>query len=147
VTEVPALHMKLLDDHARLRGKVSVIQSLALGILRGDDDLAAALRLKGEELQQHLIEHMSWEESELFPVLQDASSEGCEAARQLIEEHSTQRDRLAHSLEALRTLAGQPSTLAKHLLELVHWLEYDMTSEEERVMASLVSGQGAEGEG
>ena len=53
---------KFLRDHRMLLGKAAVVAALALDVLRGDEELASALRLKGEELYRHLLIHMRWEE-------------------------------------------------------------------------------------
>ena len=83
-----------LNDHARLRGKVSVLRSLALGVLRGDEELSFAMRLKGRDLQDHLHRHMSWEEENLLPVLDHCSPLAGGTASALLSEHEGQRSRL-----------------------------------------------------
>jgi len=130
------IRTRFLDDHARLRGKGSVLQSLALGVLRGDLDLAPALRLKGRDLQRHLIRHMRWEEEALLPLL--ARIKGSATADDLFEDHERQRSRLADSLIATQDSSGHyAEEMARHLLELVDWIEKDMQHEEAHVLAAI----------
>ena len=129
---------RFLRDHRQIRGKASVLRSLALGVLRGDEDLASALRLKGEELQTHMLLHMTWEEDELMPVLEQDEQDGDSLGKRIQEEHREQRTRLSHSLVALRVTSEQKRAdierLAKDMLELVRWLESDMAKEEDSVL-------------
>jgi hypothetical protein len=125
---------KFVADHAHLRGKISVLRSLATQVLRGDEDLGDALRLKGKDLQLHLIRHMKWEESDLLPCLREIDGAAADAADQLFEEHTGQRQRLSDSLIALEGADGNPLALANHLLELTRWLEQDMNTEESGVL-------------
>jgi iron-sulfur cluster repair protein YtfE (RIC family) len=128
--------VRFLDDHARLRGKSEVLDALALRVLRGDEDLGTALRLKGEEIQEHLIAHMVWEEGKLLPLLQSVDS-GQSAAAQLLSDHVAQRERLADCLRALTAAERRPAKLAKTILDLTAWLEHDMLAEERRILAIL----------
>lgn len=128
---------KFLDDHAHLRGKVSVLRSLATQVLRGDDDLGNALRLKGEDLQLHFIRHIQWEEAKLLPCLRKIDRAAAEVADQLFEEHTGQRQRLADSLITLEGADGDGRGLARHLLELARWLEHDMNAEEARILGLM----------
>ena len=130
---------KLNTDHADLRGKSSVLRSLALSVLRGDHELASALRLKGEELQSHMLLHMQWEEAELLPELDRLESIGQEAVKKILAEHEEQRARLAHSLVALRNGEQDPDGMARQLIELVRWLDQDMASEDQAVRLLLAA--------
>jgi hypothetical protein len=131
-----------LNDHARLRGKAAVLRSLALGVLRGDEELSFAMRLKGRDLQDHLHRHMSWEEEKLLPVLNRFSPTAGGAATELLAEHEIQRSRLASSLQSLDNLGFSPKVLAKSMMELIVWIEGDMASEEAAVLEFLPpSGQ------
>ena len=132
-----------LNDHARIRGKVSVLRSLALGVLRGDEELSFAMRLKGRDLQDHLHRHMSWEEEKLLPVLDRYSPTAGGAASELLAEHANQRSRLSSSLKSLENLGFPPKVLARGMMELIVWIESDMASEEAAVLEFLPpSGQG-----
>jgi iron-sulfur cluster repair protein YtfE (RIC family) len=126
----------LLGDHARLRGKGEVLETLALRVLRGDEDLGSALRLKGEEIQEHLAAHMAWEEAVLLPLLRNVPG-GRRVAEQLFSDHVPQRERLADCLRALAVGERRPAKLAKTVLELTAWLEHDMLAEEKQVLAVL----------
>ena len=128
---------KFLRDHRMLRGKAAVVAALALDVLRGDQDLTSALCLKGEELYAHLSEHMQWEERLLVPLL-ISSSRGTWTGSAIIKEHRDQRLRLDRSLTRLRSIDAPFADLAEECLELVRWLEIDMTSEESRVLRSMV---------
>lgn len=128
---------RFLDDHARLRGKAEVLESLALRILRGDDDLGSALRLKGEEILDHLVDHMAWEEQKLLPLL--GRSGHSELSATLAAEHAAQRRRFEEDLRTLREAERHPVTVAKHVLEFLRWLERDMQSEEEHVLDALTA--------
>ena len=136
-----SIRERFLRDHRQIRGKASVLRSLALGVLRGDDELASALRLKGEELQSHMLLHMTWEEDELMPALEHDGRGGDSLGKQIQEEHREQRTRLAHSLVALRVTSGQKradiESLARDMMELVRWLESDMAKEEASVLCFM----------
>jgi hypothetical protein len=127
---------KVLSDHARLRGMLAVLASLALRILRGDEDLATALRLKGEEIGGFLQVHMAWEEKFLVPTLVNLGALGEERARELLGDHRDQRHRLEASIAAL---ACEPcvaaAELAKRMLGFVESLERDMLDEEAVTLA------------
>jgi iron-sulfur cluster repair protein YtfE (RIC family) len=126
---------KFLDDHARLRGKASVLRSLATQVLRGDTELAEAMRLKGRDMQFNLVKHMQWEEANLVPLLRAVSAVAADGADQLFEEHRAQRSKLADSLIALEGAAPENGmALAEHLLDLIRWLERDMVGEEEAIL-------------
>jgi iron-sulfur cluster repair protein YtfE (RIC family) len=126
---------KFLDDHARLRGKASVLRSLATQVLRGDTELAEAMRLKGRDMQFSLVKHMQWEEAKLMPLLREVSAVAAEGADQLFEEHRAQRSKLADSLIALEAAAPENGVaMAVHLLDLIRWLERDMAGEEEIIL-------------
>ena len=122
-----------LGDHARLRGKSEVLEALALRVLRGDEDLGTALRLKGEEIQDHLAAHMVWEEDLLLPLVRSLPG-GRKVAAQLFSDHAPQRERLADCLRALADEERRPAKLAKAILDLTAWLEHDMLAEEERIL-------------
>lgn len=127
---------RFLEDHARLRGKSEVLEALALRVLRGDEDLGLALRLKGEEVQEHLARHMAWEEVTLLPALKGVSG-GPEVATKLLSEHAAQRAHLADCLEALGNAEPRPAELAKTILALLERLQRDMLAEEQEVLATL----------
>jgi hypothetical protein len=130
---------KFLSDHRKLRAKAAVVTTLALSVLRGDDDLASALRLKGEELYTHLLDHMRWEEAQLVPLLvESAASEATGTI--ILKEHVDQRLRLDSSLSGLRQPDGSFASLAKDCIALVRWLEVDMANEERVVLRSIVIG-------
>lgn len=131
------IRAKFLDDHALLRGKIDVLRSLATQVMRGDDDLGNALRLKGEDLQLHLINHIKWEETELLPCLREIDGTAADSADQLFEDHMSQRQRLADSLMALEGAGGDTLSLAQHLVDLARWLEHDMNAEEDGLLAFM----------
>lgn len=137
------LREHFLHDHAELRGKADVLKSLALQVVRGDEDLGAALRLKGTDLQLRLIDHMRWEESQIAPYLRRVDPGAADLADRLFEEHQQQRERLAQSLMALSGAGPKPDELARHILDLVRWLERDMAEEETRLLAWLCEPRGA----
>jgi hemerythrin-like domain-containing protein len=126
---------RFLEDHARLRGKAEVLESLALRILRGDEDLGSALRLKGEEILEHLVCHMGWEEKELLPLLRQFGRS--DIASRLVIEHAAQRERFEGDLHTLQNTERRPLDLAKHIVEFLGWLERDMQAEEENVLGAL----------
>ncbi len=128
--------VQFLDDHARLRGKSEVLETLALLVLRGDEDLGTALRLKGEEIQEHLAAHMAWEEGMLLPLVRSVPG-GRSVAAQLFSDHAAQRERLADCLRALADEERRPAKLAKAILDLTAWLEHDMLAEEKLILTIL----------
>ena len=127
---------KFISDHQMLRGKAAVVAALALDVLRGDEDLASALRIKGEELYAQLLDHMQWEENLLLPLLAK-SSHGAWTGAAIIKEHHEQRLRLDNSLTKLRHPDTSFASLGGECLEFVRWLEVDMTSEERTVLRWL----------
>lgn len=126
------LRTRMLEDHAMLRGKAGVLEALALRILRGDEDLGSALRLKGEEIQTHLVRHISWEEREFLPALR--RSDGAEIACQISAEHKRQRERIARTLVTLQGSERDPMAVARHMMEFARQLENDLQDEEERIL-------------
>jgi iron-sulfur cluster repair protein YtfE (RIC family) len=128
---------KFLRDHRRLRAKAAVVTTLALSVLRGDEDLTSALRLKGEELYTHLLDHMQWEEAQLIPLLAE-SSVGESTCSSMLKDHVDQRQRLGDSLSELRHPGSSLASLAKDCLDHVRWLEVDMADEEREVLRSIV---------
>jgi len=131
------LQSKLLRDHAHIGGKVGVLRSLAAQVLRGDEELGGALQLKGRELEQHLIRHMDWEEEVLLPVLRQSGVHNAEVADVLSKDHEIQRTRLAESLVALSAANRQAPDLATEVLNLLHWIDRDMRTEEARLVECL----------
>lgn len=129
---------KFLSDHRKLRGKAAVVTTLALNVLRGDEDLASALRLKGEELNEHLLAHMQWEERQLVPLLAE-SSIGASGGAAIVKQHVEQRLRLVDSLTRLQRPDASFAKLAKNCIALVHWLEIDLASEEREVLRSMAT--------
>jgi hypothetical protein len=132
-TEIVA---QFLHDHARLRGKSEVLEALALRVLRGDEDLGTALRLKGEEIEEHLAAHMAWEEGWLLPALCSVPG-GWQVSAEILSDHIPQRERLANCLLALADERRQRVELAKAMLDLTAWLEHDMLAEEKLILAIL----------
>lgn len=132
---------KFLSDHRKLRAKAAVVTTLALSVLRGDEDLASALRLKGEELLTHLLDHMSWEEAQIIPLLVESASSatGESAGTVILKEHFDQRLRLDDSLTGLKQPGASLSKLAQDCIALVRWLEVDMAEEERVVLRVIVT--------
>jgi iron-sulfur cluster repair protein YtfE (RIC family) len=128
---------ELLLHHAQLRGKAGILESLALQVLRGDWELASALRRKGQDLHDSLISHMKWEESTLLPILSRSADRLKYSAADFLEEHRCQRERLTESLSKLEADTTLPPALARSLLDLVSWLERDMATEEEHLFPYL----------
>lgn len=130
---------RLEQDHARLRGKASVLRSLALGVLRGDADLGETLVMKGRDLQKSLVEHMDWEDDVLLPNLRRGSEDALRVAERIHHEHAGQRVELLGSILSLDTGKGghgrrsnthEIEHVASCLLELIERLERDMATEE-----------------
>ena len=132
---VAEVREKFVEDHARLRGKAEVLESLALRILRGDDDLGSALRLKGEEILDHLVCHMDWEERELLPVLRQSGRS--DIASGLVTRHTRHREHFEGDLLPLHNTNRRPLELAKHIVKFLRRLERDMQKEEEDVLSAL----------
>ena len=133
------LEDRLVKDHAQLRGKSAVLRSLALGVLRGDADLAGTLVLKGRDLHETLIAHIDWEEDVLVPNLRRASPEASRVAERIHDEHQGQRLRLVDSIRDLDLeqgradsvqVIGEMAGVARELLDLTERLERDMAAEE-----------------
>lgn len=126
---------KFLEDHARLRGKAEVLESLAMKILRGDEDLGSALRLKAEEILDHLVRHMGWEERELLPLLREF---GCsDIVSGLVGRHVGHREHIQSDLLTLQDAEGRPLDAAKRIIDFLGRLERDMQTEEESVLDAL----------
>jgi len=127
------LRARILEDHEMLRGKAEVLEELALRILRGDEDLGSALRLKGEEIQEQLVRHIGWEETELLPALREFGNGG--VADQIFAEHEAQRKRIADTLVTLQGSERRPVALARYIVEFVRVLDQEMREEEENVLS------------
>jgi len=141
--EAGDLRAHLVDEHATLRGKAEVLEALSLRVIRGDEDLGSALRLKGEEIETALIRHMLWEEEILLPELRRLGHEA--VASQIRSEHERQRERIADSLIALQDAERRPVATARHLLEFIRWLDRDMSEEESSLHAKLLEPRSVEG--
>lgn len=129
------------SEHARLRGMTAVLQSLALRVVRGDDDLTSALGLKGEELLDRFDRHILWEEDYLMPLLRGAGAEGAAWSECLRAEHRLQRDRLGTALAELEDAGERPQELARELLEVIEWLEREMATEDAKLLGSGLLGE------
>ena len=126
-----------MGDHTRLRGKTSVLRSLALQVMRGDIELGRTLVLKGQDLQARLAAHMRWEEDVLLPELRRQSDAGVRVAELIITEHNGQRSRIRQSLLALGGGSPPVEDVARVLIELTDRLESDMAAEERRVLGAF----------
>jgi hemerythrin-like domain-containing protein len=132
-----AIRDRFLRDHGELRGKAVVLESLALQVLRGDEELISALRLKGQDLQAHLLRHMEWEEAHISPVLESRNGAARFSSAALEKEHGLQRERIARLIEKLHDTQNGID-LARSLLDFTGTLESDMAAEE----AHLLGGGG-----
>ncbi len=121
-------------DHARLRGMLTVVESLALRVLRGDEELASACRLKGEELRDFLLAHLEWEEQHLVPVLNRCGLIGKRRAGHVLADHREQRQRIAELVRSVTESQYQANILASGMLDFTRWLERDMAEEEARAL-------------
>jgi len=134
------LRARVLEEHALLRGKAEVLEALALRVIRGDEDLGSALRLKGEEIEGRLAHHILWEEDILLPELR-RSGHG-DVAEKIRSEHRRQRERISDSLVALQDAERRPIAVARHLVEFVRLLEQDICDEEESMLARSLGPTG-----
>jgi hypothetical protein len=134
--------------HAHLRGKAEVLEALALKVLRGDEDLGSALRLKAEELQRHLLCYMTWEEDQLIPLLAEDAAADPPPWVQLFRERRQQRLQLSRSLFELKYAHVPAGDLAKQCLALVEALEAAIVVEERDIVPSILhlelAGEGAD---
>lgn len=128
---------KLQRVHTHVRGKAEVLETLALKVLRGDEDLALALRLKAEELQRYLFRHTIWEEDQLTPMLADGASADPPRWVRLLKERRRQRLQLSRSLFALKYAQQPAANLARQCLALVESLESEILVEEREVFRSI----------
>jgi hypothetical protein len=128
------LNTRFISDHQQLKGKASVLRSLALQVMRGDVELGRTLILKGQDLQIRLVDHMRWEEEVLLPQLRRYSEEAGKIAEQISSEHCGQRILISKSLQALGGGSPPVEEIARDLLELTDWLERDMEAEERSVL-------------
>ena len=133
------LRRRFMGDHTRLRGKTSVLRSLALQVMRGDVELGRTLILKGQDLQVRLAAHMRWEQEVLLPQLRSQSEAGGRVAEQILTEHCGRRSRIARSLQALNGGSPPVEEIAQALLDLTDSLERDMLAEEHRVLGAFES--------
>ncbi len=124
------------SEHARLRGMGAVLQSLAQRVLRGDEELTSALRLKGEELLGRFDRHIHWEDDYLMPLLRQAGADGEAYGERLWQEHRLQRERLSGALADMDDAGGRSEELARHLLDVIEWLEREMATEDAQLLGS-----------
>jgi len=135
----------LSEDH-----KPEVLEALALKVLRGDEELGSALRLKAEELQRHLLCHMTWEEDQLVPLLVEDAPAAADPPPwvQLLRERRQQRLQLSRSLFELKYSHVPAGDLAKQCLALIEALEAAIEVEEHDVLPSILhvelAGEGAD---
>lgn len=129
---------KLRRVHTHLRGKAEVLETLALKVLRGDEDLGSALRLKADELQRHLLHHMIWEEDQLIPLLTEGEFANSPRWVELLRERRQQRLQLSRSLLELQHSNEPAGDLAKQCLVLVEALEAAIMVEERDVLPSIL---------
>ena len=128
---------KLQIVHANSRGKAEVLEALSLRVLRGDEDLASALRLKAEDLHRYLLGHMTWEEDQLIPLLSEGDLAEPPRWVSLLRERRRQRLRLSSSLFALKYGHQPAKDLAKECLALISGLEAAIVGEEIEVLPAI----------
>ena len=126
---------RILEDHDRLRESLSELEELARGCLdRGEGEVLAVLREKGEHFHEFLSRHIFWEDQYLAPALRDADAWGDERVKRLEEEHREQRELLADHLNRLRDPTRDVAQIARDLLLLGDLLRADMDREEKQTL-------------
>ena len=124
------IRLRILDDHQTIRGMLLSLERAALGVSDGESQLAGPMRLEGEVLLEHLLEHMSWEDRHLRPALVEADAWGRERAERLDRDHREQRDLLRYALASVEDQSRPALVIARQLIDLVRLLREDMEDEE-----------------
>ncbi len=124
---------RILEEHARLRGLLSEVESLVELLRQGHEEMEPSLRERGTELHDFFLRHLELEDVILVTALREADGWGDERAGLIACEHREQRE-LMSQIHARLIDGGCPGqTLARELGELSVRIREDMC-EEERVM-------------
>jgi hypothetical protein len=93
-TTVAAVRTEVQAQHRALRASLERVRQHAEGLL---DDVTTLEELRHEltELLQSLVEHVTFEDQHLLPLLRGRNPFGYRYARLLAEEHTRQRAQLA----------------------------------------------------
>ncbi len=128
------VRQQILGDHQLIEIRVSKVRDLAVRIQAGEQFLSGRLRERGQDLYEHLCQHIDLEDVILVDALRSADAWGEECAEELRSDHEEQREVLAYLLERLLD-PTQPQILMVHdLLNFTSWLRDDIRHEEETVL-------------
>jgi iron-sulfur cluster repair protein YtfE (RIC family) len=128
------VRLRILADHARLRVLFTELDDVARQVLLGVAGRAFRLRVLAEALREQFLEHLALEDRVLHPVLREIDPWGPERARQLDEEHRSQRERMRRLLAELTDARRAPEELARDVRGLVSDLLLDMLHEERTLL-------------
>jgi iron-sulfur cluster repair protein YtfE (RIC family) len=119
----------ILTQHQELRRVLRTGALLAGAASRGDGPCLEELPNLIESLWDKFVEHVSFEDVTLVPVLRRGDPRDLERAQQLLKEHEKQRGEFAMLL-ALARSSGDPETVAYSFQGLLNALLTDMDEEE-----------------
>jgi hemerythrin-like domain-containing protein len=131
------IRRRILEEHTELRVIAGTVQELAERVSRGEGQSVGALRLRGLELHERLVEHLDREDELLIPAIRAASASGARRAEQLQREHLEQRALLAYILERLNDLTRPSVVLGRELRNFAELLYDDIAYEEETLLPDL----------
>jgi hypothetical protein len=135
----------ILEQHMELR------RLLALGVVhtctpsRDDPSATAALRALVGRIKKVFVDHLSYEDTALSPLLDGDLPDGRRRMQLLREEHARQR----RELDALDDLSktGSPEAFAERYDRLARTLLVDISREERELAVACASFDAREGRG
>jgi iron-sulfur cluster repair protein YtfE (RIC family) len=125
----PTARSLILAQHRELRGLLRTGAVLAGAASRGDRPCLYELPNLIESLKDKFVEHLSFEEATLVPLLKQADASDVTRAKRLATEHQKQRREFEILLTLARTSAD-PETVAFSFQGLLNALLTDMDEEE-----------------
>jgi iron-sulfur cluster repair protein YtfE (RIC family) len=126
----PTAKSLILTQHQELRRLLRTGAVLAGAASRGDRPCLNELPNLIESLRDKFVEHVSFEENTLVPVLKRGEPRDLARAEQLAGEHQKQRQEFEILLALART-SGDPETVAFSFQGLLNTLLADMDEEEQ----------------
>jgi len=125
---------RVLTDHQKLREMLLTLEKLAAEVIEGEPWIGGVLRLEGEAVFARFLDHLTWENEHLRPLLLESDSRDGGHALRLDNNQREQRELLQYALTGLRDPKRPPLIIARNLLDLVRLLRHDMDDEEEMLL-------------
>ena len=126
---------RVIDDHARLKGRLDVIERLTARLLAGERERVDSLVFECEMMLADLAQHMRWEDRYLAPLL-EADAKRVE---RLERDHREQRELLSFVVARVREPSCPAVLLARTMADLADLLRQDMRREEDYTLIPCAS--------